>query len=105
MRATKRDAIAQGEVTLLEIGEIETSSLCSKQHRECGVLCILDGVDGIHHHAETKVFAHPENSWGRSLIMLVMARICPPARSGRRRRPVIFEKRDAHCIAGGVPIC
>ena len=103
-----RDARRKGQVALLQISENETASLCSKQHRKCGVLCILDGVDGIHHDTETKVFAHfflGRRGYAPHPIMLVAARICPPAHAPAARRRATFEKRDVHCIAGGVPIC
>ena len=38
-------------------------------------------------------------------IMLVGARICPTAAPPGRFTCPTFEKRDARCIAGGLPIC
>jgi len=37
--------------------------------------------------------------------MLTSARICPPRPASLLGVRTTFEKRDAHCIAGGVPIC
>ena len=37
--------------------------------------------------------------------MLTSARICPPQRQLLLQALATFGKRDAHGIAGGVPIC
>jgi hypothetical protein len=37
--------------------------------------------------------------------MLTSARICPPRAIAVLQALVTFENRDAHCIAGGMPIC
>ena len=52
------DAVAQGQVTLFEVGELEAARGGSKEQGECGVLGPLDVADGIHHDTETNGFSH-----------------------------------------------
>ncbi len=49
----ERDAIAQEQVRLLEIGELPATSRRRKQHRKCGVLRKFDLRDRVHHHGKT----------------------------------------------------
>ena len=51
--ATERDAIAQEQVRLLEIGELPATSRRRKQHRKCGVLRKFDLRDRVHHDGKT----------------------------------------------------
>ena len=57
-RAPEGDAVAQQEVSQLEIGERKATRLGREQHRESRVFGVVDRADRIHHHAESLEWAH-----------------------------------------------
>jgi hypothetical protein len=51
--APERHAVAQQQVALLEVGDLEAARLRREQHRQRRVLRVADGADRIHHHAQS----------------------------------------------------
>ena len=57
--APERDAVAQQQIALFEVGERKAACLRREQHGQRRILRVADGADGIHHHAQSPESAHP----------------------------------------------